>query len=291
MSYTTPIYRRSRLGVAATITVLAMLGMTACGTTNTASTSELPAANPYGHVHAIAFDESTQRVLLATHNGLFDATGSTPKKIGPTMDLMGFAISSAGTLYASGHPGPGSDLSNPVGLIESTDGGDTWTPVSLEGQSDFHALAASRGSVIGFDGKLRTTTDGREWVESGPMSPIPYALVGHKENTIVLANTEEGLWRSANGGETWSAPGTGPLLLTAAFADLRTVVGVTPEGSLYLSKDTGLSWEAMGAEVGQATALGATRTDEGALLLWMDLVDRGLVKFTYDGTTLSEETP
>ncbi len=290
MSFNLSTFRRALPRAAASITVLAMLGLTACGTATPASTNEAPPTDLYGHIHAISIEESTQRVLLATHNGLFDASGTVPKKIGPTLDLMGFTVSPTGTFYASGHPGPGSDLPNPLGLMESTDSGETWVPLSLQGQSDFHALTANRDAIIGFDGKLRTTSDGKKWVDGGPMAPAPYALVSSPQSAVVLATTEEGLWRSADSGETWSAPSGGPKLLTAAFADSSTVLGVTPEGSVYLSNDAGLSWEALGPEVGPATTMGAIRTEEGTLLVWMDL-ERGVVKFSYDGKTLTEVAP
>lgn len=289
MSSTLPIVRRTRPWTATAITVLATLGLAACAEPSNSSAAAPPPASPYGHIHAITIEESTQRVLLATHNGLFDATETVPQKIGPTIDLMGFTTASDGTFYASGHPGPGTDLPNPLGLTKSTDGGETWTPLSLQGTSDFHALTATSDQIIGYDGKLRATGDGQKWSDIGPMAPTPYALVGTPENTVVLATTEEGVWRSLDSGRTWSAPGQGPRLLTAAFADPMTIVGVTPEGSVYLSLDAGISWEATGAEVDQPAAMGATRTAEGSLSLWMAL-ERGLVKFTYDGTTFIEET-
>lgn len=289
MSSTLPKLRRTRLWTAPAITVLATLGLAACGATESSSAGDLPPADPYGHIHAITIEESTQRVLLATHNGLFDATETGAQKIGPTIDLMGFAAASDGTFYASGHPGPGTDLPNPLGLMKSTDSGESWTPLSLQGSSDFHALTVTSDLIIGYDGNLRSTLDGTKWLEAGPMAPTPYALVGSPENTVVLATTEEGVWRSIDSGRTWSAPDGGPRLLTAAFADLMTVIGVTPEGSVYLSADAGLSWNAAGAEVGPPAAMGATRAADGTLSVWMAM-ERGLVKFTYDGTTFVEET-
>ncbi|MFR0638517.1 F510_1955 family glycosylhydrolase [Arthrobacter sp. LS16] len=289
MSSSLPIFRRTRTWTATAIAVLATLGLAACGEPTKSSAGDVPQANPYGHIHAISIEESIQRLLLATHNGLFDATATVPQKIGPTIDLMGFTAAADGSFYASGHPGPGVDLPNPLGLMKSTDGGESWTPLSLQGESDFHALTVTSDQIVGFDGILRSTADGQKWSDVGPMSPSPYALVGSPDNTVVLATTEEGVWRSIGSGRTWSAPSGGPRLLTAAFADPMTIVGVTPEGSVYLSADAGLSWKAAGTEVGQPAAMGATRTADGALSAWMAM-ERGLVKFTYDGTTFVEET-
>lgn len=55
---------------------------------------------------------------------------------------MGFSVAGPDHFYASGHPGQGIDLPNPVGLIESRDGGMTWAPLSRQGDSDFYALTA-----------------------------------------------------------------------------------------------------------------------------------------------------
>jgi hypothetical protein len=38
-----------------------------------------------------------------------------------------------------------------LGLIESSDGGQTWTPVSLLGEADFHVLRSEGDLVYGFD--------------------------------------------------------------------------------------------------------------------------------------------
>lgn len=289
MSSTLPIFRRTRRWSATTIAVLATLGLAACGEPANSSAGAPPSANPYGHIHAITIEESSQRVLLATHHGLFDATETVPQKIGPTIDLMGFTAASDGTLYASGHPGPGTDLPNPLGLMKSTDSGESWIPLSLQGASDFHALTVSSDLIIGYDGNLRSTNDGHKWLDIGPMPQAPYALVGSPSSTVVLATTEEGVWRSIDRGRTWSAPDSGPQLIVAAFADQMTIVGLTPEGRVYLSTDAGLFWEAIGDKVDQSAAIGATRTTDGRLAIWMAM-DRGLAKYTYDGATLTEET-
>lgn len=113
MSSTLPILSHSRKWTAMSMALLATLGLAACGETQKSRADEVPPASQYGHIHAITVEESTQRVLLATHNGLFDATETVPRPVGPPIDLMGFTISSDGTFYASGHPGPGMELPNP----------------------------------------------------------------------------------------------------------------------------------------------------------------------------------
>ena len=126
------------------------------------------------HIHAIAFEPSSGKVLLATHTGLFRIEGRERVLLSPDMDLMGFTIAPGGTCLASGHPGR-ADLPQPLGLVESRDGSRTWVVRSRAGQSDSHALAAGPRHVAGFDGSLRVTIDRTTWSEA-PIAAQPLTL-------------------------------------------------------------------------------------------------------------------
>ena len=149
-------------GVLVTTTILAACGVTTTPTGNTTSiatptvagggsTSTASAANQppvaITHIHAVARDPKTGDLLLATHEGLFRHANGELLQNGPVIDLMGFTVAPDGTYYASGHPGAGVDLPQPVGLITSTDAGRTWQVASRGGQSDFHALTAGPAAV------------------------------------------------------------------------------------------------------------------------------------------------
>jgi hypothetical protein len=90
---------------------------------------------PTSHVHGVDVNPADGTVYLAAHDGLFRYGGSGPERVGPVIDLMGFAVAGPDHFYASGHPGEGADLPNPVGLIESTDAGRTWRALSRQGLS------------------------------------------------------------------------------------------------------------------------------------------------------------
>ena len=124
-----------------TVAVLALSGLAACAAAPTPTPSQpsspversgSPSAgaidlprlpNEVTHVHGIARDLQTGDLLLATHQGLFREVNSELVRVGPVIDLMGFTLNPEGTFYASGHPGVGVDLPQPVGLISSTDSG------------------------------------------------------------------------------------------------------------------------------------------------------------------------
>ena len=237
------------------------------------------AENPFGHVHGLAVDPGTDELLLATHHGMFELSGEEPEQIGPVNDYMGFAVAGPGHYYASGHPGEGSELPNPLGLIESTDGGKTWQEVSRQGESDFHAMAVSSEGVVGFDGVLRFTDDGEEWTDaSDPIEPVHLAAT--PESAAVLATTEEGVRRSVDGGLTWDLPADAPVLLVTAFADPDTAVGVAPDGTVHVSRDRGLTWTTTGGQTGRPAAVAADAADD-ALRIWV-ATEEG-IEFSEDG--------
>ncbi|MCW2134208.1 F510_1955 family glycosylhydrolase [Arthrobacter sp. VKM Ac-2550] len=243
-------------------------------------------ASPYGHVHGMSVDPASGQVLLATHDGLFNVTAEKPEKIGPTIDLMGFSPAGNDHFYASGHPGPGSDLPNPAGLIHSTDGGKTWEPLSRQGESDFHALTVTRNGIVGFDGELRLTGDLETWTTS-ETGIRPYSLAGTSLSPVVLATTEEGVHRSDDGGETWELPANAPVMLLTTFADEATAVGVAPDGSVQVSRDAGKTWQASGGAVsGQPAAIAAAPGDKGQLQIWVATA-AGVERSADSGATFS----
>jgi len=244
---------------------------------------------PGEHVHGISRDPGSGRVNLATHEGLFVMQpGASWKQVGPTVDLMGFAISGPGTFYASGHPADGVDLPAPVGLIKSTDAGRTWTVLSRGGESDFHALAASSAGVMGFDGALRVTADGKSWTQGG-LTAEPRCLASSPDGSQVLATTNQGVQSSTDGGRTWVPLASAPPLFLAAWADAKTVVGVTTEGKLAISADSGRTWRANPAMVPGGEAVSASRNKAGQLEILV-ASDTGVLQSLDDGATLTKLT-
>lgn len=220
-----------------------------------------PLRLPSAHVHAIARDPGSGNVVVAAHDGLYVYDGATPARVGPVIDLMGFTVAGPGHYYASGHPGTATDLPQPVGLIESRDGGKTWTVLSRGGQSDFHALTTAGSTVIGFDGALRATADGRSWTD-GNLDAEPRTVTGSAGGSTALATTQEGLMRSTDDGATWREVDQAPWLLMAAFGDGDTVAGLTPDGQVHTSANAGVTWQATQLLAPDAQALHAS--GEGA---------------------------
>ncbi|WP_299956541.1 F510_1955 family glycosylhydrolase [uncultured Modestobacter sp.] len=233
-----------------TVGVLAVAALSACSTASGETTTSSSAAphletDPpdFNHVHGVAGEAGSDAVLVAAHNGLFRLSADGDVQVGPTIDLMGFAVAAPGRYLASGHPGPGVDLPEPVGLIESVDQGQSWQPLSRQGQSDFHALTASPAGVLGYDGTLQRSTDGLSW-EQLQIPSAPASLSAGPDGNQVLATTEQGLLHSTDAGSTWAPiPGAPLLQLVDWSPDGGGAVGVDPQGQVWTSQDRALTWQ------------------------------------------------
>jgi photosystem II stability/assembly factor-like uncharacterized protein len=288
-------------GVLVTTTILAACGVTTTPTGNTTSiatptvagggsASTASAANQppvaITHIHAVARDPKTGDLLLATHEGLFRHANGELLQNGPVIDLMGFTVAPDGTYYASGHPGAGVDLPQPVGLITSTDSGRTWRVSSRGGESDFHALTSSPTSVVGFDGTIRSTTDGETW-STRTIPAAPRTLAASPQTGALLATTETGLLHSTDDGRSWKGLTPPATALLAAWADEQTIVIATANGQIATSNDTGATWTLQPKRIGAPQALFAQRGTDGQIETI--LVADGAVLRTVDGGATVEK--
>lgn len=177
------------------------------------------------HVHGLAYSADGKQLMIPSHHGLaIYRDGKWSKAPGPEHDYMGFSAT-AKNVYSSGHPAPGSGLVNPVGLIRSRDGGRTWEKLGLEGETDFHLLAAgwntnaiyvwnpAPSSRLKAAGLHVTLNDGFTWKRATAHGLIGElrALAAHPDDAATLAvATSDGLYLSRDSGEQFArAAGAG----------------------------------------------------------------------------------
>ena len=214
----------------------------------TRSSDEHGSADSAGmeHVHGLGVDPSDGTLYAGTHYGLFRIShdGTATRVADRAQDFMGFTVAAPGRFLASGHPGEGQDGPGSVGLIESTDRGETWTPLSLAGEADFHALEFRHDRVYGLNamtGQLLVSEDMKTWEARSDLPMADFAVSPETPDTI-LATTEDGLARSTDGGSTFNAVAGAPVALLVSWADDGSLVAVTPEGTVYPSRNDGAAW-------------------------------------------------
>lgn len=228
------------------------------------------------HVHGLGINPADGALFIASHTGLFRApTGvsEAERVAGRYQDTMGFTIVGPDQFLGSGHPDGREDLPPFLGLIRSVDGGETWDPVSLLGEADFHILESSGDLVYGYGSDFKTREQrllvsadgGRSWKQRPLPEPASDQLTEESLRSIaidpanpsaVVASGQEALWASTDQGRHWSFHSADTGLLASAQSDALYLV--TDDGEVKTSGDSGRTWAAVGAIGGEPAAFEAS---------------------------------
>jgi photosystem II stability/assembly factor-like uncharacterized protein len=233
-----------------------------------------PAPNAaMGHIHGLGVDDEGQTIYIAAHSGFFRAGAGEPtERVGDTwQDTMAFLRVGEGDFLASGHPDLTSDLPTHLGLIGSSDEGRTWQLLSLAGEADFHSLDSAGRWVVGYDShgeRILASRDRKTWttIDEGPMLDVAIAPAGTAEAGLdqgelgaFLATTATGEVVSYSGASGQPRPlHTAPTLALLDWPTPDLLVGIDPQGTVYLSRTHGRDWESRGSIGGPPGALEVT---------------------------------
>lgn len=240
------------------------------------------------HVHGLGVNPKDGALFIATHTGLFRAAKEQRRAVRVAdryQDTMGFTVAGPDRFLGSGHPDFRKDPDLPplLGLIESTDAGETWEPISLLGQADFHVLESTGQRVYGFDSsneRLMISSDaGKRWAEYSTPEPLISLAVDPRNPRHVVASGEKRLHASANGGGRWRPMPGDPGLL--AWPASERLYAVRADGQTFLGQDSGQRWRKVGNIEGQPAAFEA----EGPSDLYAALHDGTVKRSTNGGRT------
>lgn len=205
------------------------------------------------HIHGLGVNPRDGALFVATHTGLFRLAKdqARPERVGQgSRDTMGFTVVGPDRFLGSGHPGELQSGPPLLGLIDSRDGGRSWTPVSLSGEADFHLLRASGIRVYGADssgGRLLGSSDeGRSWTERKTPGDLVDLAVDPRDGRRLLASNQSGLLTSGDEGRTWGPLGRAPVGLLSWVAG-GGLFHVDAEGRVSASSDRGRTWRPRGS--------------------------------------------
>ncbi|WP_051973279.1 F510_1955 family glycosylhydrolase [Cryobacterium sp. MLB-32] len=269
----------------------------------------------FEHVHGLGADPLTGNTYAATHQGVWlIPTGllpdtylaGTPRSsavepiqiAGQTQDTMGFTVAAPGHLLASGHPAPSeqTDLNLPnLGLMSSTDGAESWTALSLEGETDFHDLVAvpldDTLRIYGYDagaGTVRVSDDSGATWSNGAELPLRDLTASPSRPDRVFATTADGLAMSVDVGRTFRLVAGAPALLLVDAVDDAAgggLVGIDTSGTLWREDGTSGNWTRGGGTDGPPEAF----TFVGGSSPWILIADASGIAASDDyGITWTE---
>lgn len=232
------------------------------------------------HIHSVR--ALGNQIILGTHYGLFEYVNEkSVKRISPErFDVMGLAISAKG-FYASGHPGAGSKLKDPVGLLFSSDGGQSWNSLGLTGIVDFHILETNGKEFYGADSSsgqlMYSSNSGKSWVKRGlnpftdiaPNPTMRASVLGVKDGKIyrsldafksssvikttfnvdsidwiegsLIASSGKVLYESINAGSSWKKLITLPAPI-GPITQSSSMIAVVMNGVIYSSGRSNLKF-------------------------------------------------
>lgn len=273
------------------ITIISVMSLNlllaACNSSNESKLTPLKTGKKIEHIHGVGISNNGT-TFVATHEGLFSTKHSGEwNKVGSAEDdLMGFHMRSDGTMLTSGHPGPNSDLPNPIGVLISKDKGLNWKKVQYAGKIDFHILTTYHHDptiMYGMNqmgagkygaGIYKSMDGGVKWEKIEPkglpneLSKVYSLLILPGNKNTLLAGTDFGVMISKDGGETWTM-----------FDDTRLITAMTVmpngkdllaysmsniESGVMISQDYGHSWVSVGLSLGEdaAASISVNQKDE-----------------------------
>lgn len=258
--------------------LLSTLVISACSSNEETSSGpvQLNSGDTIDHMHGLTYSNDST-IYIGTHEGMISSKdqGNTWSTVSSyDFDFMGFHTLSNGGMITSGHPGPNTDLPNPLGFMKSTDNGETWDSVSLLGKIDFHIMTSDfdnpdiiyalnqMGEGEYGAGIFKTTDGGLNWEKIEPQG-LPddlhkvYSLISLPEDeNILLAGTDIGVMRSEDGGKTWVMHDNQRFITAFSVIpnenkDLISYSITKDDAAIMISKDKGATWEKFGLNLGQ----------------------------------------
>ena len=284
-----------RRAVSAAALLLALGGAGCGGSDESAARSErlvdLSKRPPY--VNSLERDPETGEFLLTTNRGFFRIEPETDRvrRVRGTISAEGKRATlgtflevnrdDAGELVGSGHPDQRT-MPQFLGYLRSEDDGRTWRVVSRFGDADLHKIVFKHDRLYAWDAVLSaiivSEDGGRSFAEHfTPRGLIIDFDVDPDDPALIVASTDEEMFRSEDEGETWR-----PILraqgVRLTWPEPDRLFAATKDGRIQVSADGGDSFEDAGRVDGEPYVFNAVSGQE----LYLAMSD-GTILHTEDG--------
>jgi len=250
-------------------------------------------------VNSLERDPRTGEFLLTTNRGFFriDAQRDRVRRVRGTVEARGKRAPIGtfleldrgpdGELVGSGHPDE-RVLPQFLGYLRSDDGGRRWRVVSRLGNADLHKIVFKHARLYAWDAVLSaliiSEDGGRSFSEHfTPRGLIIDFEVDPDDPEHVLAATDETLFRSEDGGDSWRPllRGEGSRL---AWPESDRLYLAAKNGTVSLSEDGGDRFREVGRVDGEPYVLDPVSGNE----LNLALSDATILRTTNGGTDWEE---
>ena len=265
--------------------------LAACGSSG--STEESPEASSessavnapvFGHVHGLGVDPADDVLYVASHYGVYRVEGGEVEQVaGRSQDTMGFVVVGPNHFLGSGHPDPDDQLPPSLGLVESTDAGESWKPLSLLGEADLHSIEPVGDRIYAYDSSsqsLIVSDDGYRWSAIAQLIALGDIAANPADPDSVYAIGDRGeLLRSTGGSEPSPVYGAPRDLTAIDWVPDGPLVAVTGDGTVMVSPDGEDGWEKAGSVKAPVEALDVVPGR------WHVATKTGIHESTDDGAT------
>jgi hypothetical protein len=262
--------------------LIVLLGLTlavaGCGGDEPAETASTPTPNPTtaapeatpappgsaanAFIGSLAVDPGDGTLMIGTGLGLFRAEKgaqqaervvgelASPAGTGPVSSNLVVRYAASGDLLGSGHPeGGDSGLPEDLGLVRSSDAGDSWEVVSAFGEADFHILQARGDRVVAVkvdEADIQISTDGGRAFEARTPPDLPLDVEFDPEDPARMAiATAKGTFTSADEGRSWRPRDPIPSE-QLTWVKPGELYRADPGGGIKVSADGGATWKDRG---------------------------------------------